>query len=168
MHEAATPEKTQAEIPFGILEYTAVFRKPILEAWTVPAYIITAALGALEPFGFKIDGVELKIHTEKIADYEVLFRRDPAGVTLRVGMGKLVIVAENLDWTEAEKFVQSAHAGIDAVIRQSKAEIESQHVGLGLHIQLKDKPRHEITASLLSPTALKLLDGEMKFPGVIL
>jgi hypothetical protein len=169
MHEAAAvSEKTHAEIPYGILEYTAVFKKPILEAWTIPANIIIGVLEALDPFGFKMDGVELKTHTEKIAEYEVLFRRNPAGVTLRVGMSRLVLVAENLDWTEAGQLVEAARAGIAAVIQRTKAEIETQHVSLGLHIQLKDKPRQEVTAPLLAPAAFQLLDGELKFPGVIL
>jgi len=42
-------EKTQAEIPFSVLEYSAVFKKAILEAWTVPAFLISAVLNALEP-----------------------------------------------------------------------------------------------------------------------
>jgi len=37
-----------------------------------------------------------------------------------------------------------------------------------MHIQLKAKPRKEITAPLLSPAAFKILDGEVKFQGIIL
>lgn len=99
MHEAATPE-TQAEIPFRILEYTAVFKRPIMEAWTVPAFLVSAALNVLEPFGFKLDGVELKT-PPNLSEYALVFRRTPPGVTLTLGIGKLVIVAEDLDWTEA-------------------------------------------------------------------
>jgi hypothetical protein len=168
MHEAAVPGKTQVEIPYAILEYTAVFKKPILQAWTVPAGIINCVLEALDPFGFKMDGVELKTQTEKISDYEVQFRRSVAGVLFRVGVGKMIIGAENLDWTEAEQFLQMAHAGIDAVVAYSKAEIEAQHLSLIMHIQLKDKPRQEITSALLGPDAYKLLDGDLKFPGIIL
>ena len=167
MHESATPEKTQAEIPFALLEYTAVFRKPILEAWAVPALLVSAALNALEPHGFKLDGVETKI-AEKLTECVVVFRRNPPGVTLKVGIEKLTILAENLDWAESDQLVATARASINAVIEHSKAEIQSQHVALGIHIQIKTKPRLEVTAPLLSPLALKLLDGEMKFPGIIL
>jgi hypothetical protein len=37
-----------------------------------------------------------------------------------------------------------------------------------LHIQLKEKPRKEVTAPLLSPLASELLDGKADFPGIIL
>ena len=62
------PNKTQAEVPYSMLEYTAVFTKPIIEAAAVPATLITAVLKALEPSGLKLEGVEAKTATEKLAD----------------------------------------------------------------------------------------------------
>ncbi len=169
MHDVtAIPGKTQAEIPYGILEYTALFKKPILEAWMAPGFMIAAALDALGPYGFKLDGVEAKTHAEKLNEYALVFRRFPPGVTITVGIGKLNIVADNLDWNEADQFITAAKVGIDAIVEKSKGEISAQHVALGMHIQLKTKPRHEVTAPLLSPIALKLLDGELRFPGIIL
>ena len=77
MHEAATPEKTQAEIPYSLVEYTAVFKKPILEAWPAIALMVSAVLEALEPYGFNLDGVEAKTHSEKLNEYAIVFRRTP-------------------------------------------------------------------------------------------
>jgi hypothetical protein len=168
MDEAAAKNKTQAEIPFSIVEYTAVFKKPILEAWTVPALIIAAALNALEPYGFTLDGVEVKTHTEKLNEYAIVFRRRPANITLTLGLGKLTITAENLDWTEADQFIAAAKAGAGALVEKTKADVGFQNLALFIHIQIKTKPRQEITAPLLSPLALKLMDGELKFPGIIL
>lgn len=167
MHEVATPEKTLAEIPFSIVEYTAVFKKPILEAWTVPAYLVSAALNALEPFGFRLEGVEVKTPSN-LSEYAIVFRRNPPGVTLTLGIGKLGIVAENLDWTEVDQFIAASRAGITAIVEKSRAEFQAQHIALGMHIQLRTKPRHEVTAPLLAPAAYRLLDGDIKFPGVIL
>lgn len=167
--EAQVPTgKTQCEIPYSLVEYTAVFKKPILGAWTIPANFVAAILDALAPFGFTMDGVEVKIHTEKLSDYAFVFRRTPPGVTFTLGVGKLVITAENLDWTNAEQFILGARAGIDVVLRETKAEFKSQQLTVALHIQLKDRPRQEVTAPLLSPAALKLMDGEIKLPGIIL
>ncbi len=164
----AVGKKTEAEIPFAILEYTAVFKKPILEGWTVPAHLVSAVLVALEPFGFKLDGVEVKTHTEKLSEYGIVFRRNPTGVTFTLGIGKLVILAENIDWTEAEQFIAGAHAGVNAILKVASAEIDSQQVVLAIHVQLKTKPRQDVTAPLLSSLALKLMDGDIKFPGIIL
>ena len=48
-----------------------------------------------------------------------------------------------------------------AVVREaSKYEIESQQIVLGMHVQIKVKSQTEITAPLLNPVALRLLDGE--------
>ena len=91
MPETTAPEKTQAEIPYSVLEYTAVFGKPIVDAWGTPAVIIAAVLNALEPWGFKLDGVEAKTDTEKLSEYAIVFRRsNPAspGLSLTLEIGR--------------------------------------------------------------------------------
>jgi hypothetical protein len=168
MDQTVTPEKTQAEIPYSLLEYTATFGKPILEGWTAPAVLVSAMLEALGPFGFTLDGVEIKTHTEKLNEYALVFRRSVPGLTFTLGSGKLVIAAENLDWSEAEQFIAGVGAGLGAIRDKAKAQVQSQQIVLAIHIQLKTKPRHEVAAPLLSPVALQLLDGEIKFPGIIL
>lgn len=162
------PDKTQTEIPYSVLEYTANFKKPILEAWTVPVKLITAVLSALDPFGFKLDGVESNTRTEKLSEYSLLFRRNPPGVTFSVRLGKLVVVADNLDWTEAGQFITAMDTGVKALLAAAGAEIQSHYVALSMHIQPKVKRLNEITAPLSNSVALKLLDGEVKFQGIIL
>ncbi len=165
------PDKTQAEIPYSMLEYAAIFKKPIIEAAAVPAVLIAPILEALEPWGFKLDGVEAKTGTEKLADYSILFRRSTPltpSRTIALGLGKVAFTAEKLDWTEAEQFIAEVSAALNAIRQTGRVEIQSQSLGLGMHIQLKAKPRKDVTAPLLSPEALRLLDGEVKFPGIIL
>lgn len=163
--------KTQAEIPYALLEYTAVFKKPIIEAWAIPAVIIATVLNALEPWGFRLDGVEVKTHTEKLSEYAVIFRRSvPAtpGLSLTLGLSKVVVTAENLEWAAKEQFIAGVTTALNAILQKGQAEIHSQHLALGMHIQLKTKPRKDVTAPLLNPVAFKILDGEVTFPGIFL
>lgn len=165
------PEKTQAEIPYSVLEYTAVFKKPIFGAWQVPGNLISAILDALEPSGYKLDTAEVKLQTEKLSEYAIIFRRTTPATpshSLTLGFGKVVMTAENVDWTEAEQFIAGQKAALNAIRQAGRAEIQSQHLGLGMHIQLATRPRKDVTAPLLNPLAFKLLDGEVKFPGIIL
>src|SRR5216683_7556482 len=115
MADANTTAKAQAEIPYGIIEYTATFKNPILEAWDNPAGLIRAVLSSLESFGFKLEGVEYKLQAEKINDRAIVFRRTPPGVVFSVGLGRLFVSAENLDWSEAEQLISSVNAGMAAV-----------------------------------------------------
>jgi hypothetical protein len=161
-------EKAQADIPYAFIEYTATFKRPIIQAWVPPAPTLTAILNSLDPFGFKFDGVELKMNAEKPSDYTMVFRRTPAGIVFTVGVTKLLITAENLDWGDAEAFIAGASAGIQALREVSKAEFDSQQLAWAAHIQIKDKPRKEITAPLLTSSAYHLLDGEENFQGIIL
>ena len=163
--------RIEVEIPYGVLEYTAIFKKPVLEGQFIPAKIIGVVLEALNPWGFKLDGVELKTRSEKLSDQAIVFRRtNPAtpGLSLTLGFGKVLVSAENVDWSEAQQLIEAIAAAMATIIDETKAEIESQHVGLGMHIQLKTRQRNEVTAPLLSPLAYRLLDGDVKFPGIIL
>ncbi len=168
MADANPTAKAQAEIPYGIIEYTATFKNPILEAWSNPAGLIRAVLSALDSFGFKLEGVEYKIQAEKINERAIVFRRTPPGAVLTVGPGKLLISAENLDWSEAERFISGMNAAMSAIHEVSKYEIASQQLALGMHVQFKAKTQTDVSAPLLNPMALKLMDGEVKSYGIIL
>jgi hypothetical protein len=172
MPETARITRIEAEIPYGLFEYTALFEKPILEALggsVVP--VIAAVLDALGPWGFKVDGVEVKRSPEKLIEHGVVFRRTspptPA-MSLALSFNRIFISAENLDWSEADNFMAAMRAGVDAIQRTANPKIQSQHVALGMHIQLKMKPRNEVTAPLLGESARRLLDGDVRFSGIIL
>jgi hypothetical protein len=85
-----------------------------------------------------------------------------------VGVGRVNISAQDLDWTEAEQFITSQSAALDAIREVGGAELQSQQLILGMHVQLKESSRKDVTAPLLSPAASQLLDGEPDFSGVIL
>jgi len=165
------PDKTQAEITYSLLEYTSAFKRPILEPSSPPAKLIAAILDALRPGGYTFDGVEVNLQVRKLDEYAIVFRRTtPAfpGRSLTLGLGKVLIRAENLDWTEAENFISGQRAALNAIREVGGAEIQSQQLVVAMHIQLKDRPRKDVTAPLVSPVALNLLGGEADFSGVIL
>jgi hypothetical protein len=161
------PNKVQAEISYSQLEYTAIFSKPI---WGKPANpdVIGPIYDALVPFGFTLEGVETTPNSQKLSELAVAFRRTPPGLTFTIGLGKLHVAAENVAWNEAEQLTKCLKAGSEAVVNNTKALFQSQHVSLAMHIQLKTHNRTEIALPLLSPLALGLMDGEIKFPGVLL
>ncbi|MGD1156973.1 MAG: hypothetical protein ABSA41_14230 [Terriglobia bacterium] len=165
------PDKTQAEIPYSHLGYTAVFKKPIIEAWSPPTKLIAAILGSLQPSGYNLDGIETNVQTRKLDEYSIVFRRTtpvaPAR-SLTLGLGKAFVAAENLDWTEAEQFISGQSAAFNAIREVGGAEVQSQQLVVGMHIQLKDRPRKDVTAPLLSSVASQLIDGEADFSGVVL
>jgi hypothetical protein len=165
------PDKTQAEITYSLLEYTSVFKRPILEAWSASTKLIAAVLEALQPSGYKLDGVEANIQTRKFDEFSVVFRRTTPAFpprSLTLGLGSAIVTAENLDWTEAEQFISGQSAALNAIREVGGAEIQSQRLVVGMHIQLKERPRKDVTAPLLSPVACGLLDGKADFSGVIL
>jgi hypothetical protein len=108
------------------------------------------------------------LEAEKINEHAIIFRRTPPGAAFTVGLGRLFISAENLDWSESERFISGMNAAMSAVREASKYEIASQQLTLGMHVQFKVKAQTDVTAPLLTPLALKLLDGEVKSYGIIL
>lgn len=165
------PEKTQAEIPYSLVEYRSEFKRPILEAWMPATKLVTVVLEVLKPSGYKLDGVEVNFQARKLDEYSIVFRRTTPMVPARnltLGIGRASIVAENLDWTEAEDFISGHGAALDKIREVTGAEIESQKLSVGLHIQLKDRPRKDVTAHLAEPATAELLDGTPDFSGVIM
>jgi hypothetical protein len=164
------PEKTQVEIPYGVVEYTALFNEPIFEGWDNPTLQVNV-LRALSPYGFTLDGVEYKDESEKASEHAIVFRRtNPAtpGMNLTLGLGKAVITAENLDWSEAERFIVAMKSALTAILETAPTTLRTQQIALGLHIQLKAKRREAVTMSLLSSEGLRMLEGNISFPGIIL
>ena len=170
MLETTQRPKAEIEIPYSHLEYTATFQKPILEAWvkTTPALIIDAVLVALKPWGFDIDGVEIKTATEKLNEYAIVFRRKAPGLVFTLYLTRVSISAENLDWKEAEPFVAGMTAALGAVQETCRPEIESQRLALAMHLQIKATPRKDITAPLFNQSAFTAVDGAINFAGLIL
>jgi hypothetical protein len=164
-------EKTQAEITYSLLEYTSAFKRPIFGAPSPPGELIASILDELGPSGYSFNGVEFSLQAPKLDELAIVFRRMTPAVPARsfaLGFGKVHIRAENLDWTEADRFISSHRAALDAVRKKGGAEIQSQQLVVGMHIQLKDRPRKDVTVPLLSPIAAELLEGEADFSGVIL
>jgi len=165
------PEKTQSEITYLLLEYTAAFKRPVFAAPSPPGQLIASILDALGPSGYTFDGVEFSLQAPKLDELAIVFRRTMPAVPARsfaLGFGKVNIRAENVDWTEADRFISSHRAALDAVREKGGAEIQSQQLVIGMNIQLKDRPRRDVTAPLLSPVAATLLDGKADFSGVVL
>lgn len=174
MSETSAPAKIQVEIPYGLLEYTAKFDEPIVEAWEGRGKIVAAVLTALKPWGFALDGVELKMHGEKLGEHGIIFRRtnppsppNPAR-SIAVTLGTIFISAANVDWTEADDLIAAMSAGMAAIRDSARPRIGSQHVALGMHIQLKSSSVKDVTTPLLSRPATGLLDGEIKTAGISL
>jgi hypothetical protein len=170
MPDAAAAAKNEAEISRSFLEYTLAFETPILESWEHRTTLSGYILAALKPWGFNLDGVEVKT-PEKVGDHAIIFRRtSPPNPprALALFLGKIFISAENLDWSEAEAFMSAMTAGIEAVRAFTGCAVGSQNLGLGMHVQLKNKPLSEVTAPLISATARELLDGDIRFSGVVI
>ncbi|MBI2816213.1 MAG: hypothetical protein HYX72_04675 [Acidobacteria bacterium] len=168
---ADKPTVGQAEVSYALLEYTATFEKPIIEAAAVPAVLVSAVLDALERWGYTYEGVELKTQTEKLTDYSIVFRRSKPATppqNLVLSLDRLVLTAENPEWTEAADIAAEIAAALDAIRNAGRTDIQSQQVTIGMHIQVGAGARKDVTTPLLSPLAFELLDGDVKFPGIIL
>jgi hypothetical protein len=169
MSPAAELPKTKAEIPRSFVEFTINFEQ-LTYVWEKREPIVVQTLAALKPFGFALDGIEIKT-PEKLSDHALIFRRTtPAFPPMSVGLyfGKIFIAAENLDWSQAESFLAMANAGIAALKAVTNFEAQSQVMALGIHVQVKDKSIKDVTASLVTSAVTTLLDGDVTFSGIIL
>jgi hypothetical protein len=163
---SAQPSKHKIQIPFGKIDYTGVFKEPIIKSFAPPSALIENLFRTLKPFGFSIDGVETRSR-EKVKECAVEMRRTPPLVSFKVTPAEIAVSAENLDWSDKDKFLEVMNAALRSVLGHEHAELQSQMMVLAMHVQLEGKPRNEVTAPLLSETAYKLLHGEPEFQGVV-
>ena len=170
MAQETVSDKAKAEIPYSVQEYTAVFAKPILESWVTPARMIADLLSALEPWRFRLDGVEVKTHSEKLSEYAIVLRRNELSpvLTLTLGLQKLVFAADNPDWSDVDQLVACLNAGLGLVLKSTGATIQTQQLLSVLHVQLKTRLRKDVVAPFVAPPMLKVLGSEITFPGIIL
>lgn len=164
---SAQPAKHKIQIPFGQIEYTGVFKEPIVKSFSSPSAMIENLFRVLKPHGFLIDGIEARSR-EKVSECAVELRRTLPLTSFKVTPAKVIITADNLDWSDKDKFIECMNAGLQTVLEREHAELESQQMVLAMHVQLQDKPRKDITAPLLSATAYELLSGESEFQGIVL
>jgi hypothetical protein len=167
MQSGSVQTKHKIQIPFGQIEYTGAFKVPIVKSLSPPSEMVEALLRALKPYGFSIDGVEIR-NREKVSEFVLEFRSTPPLISFKVSPGKVSITADNLDWSGKDKFLESMNAGLRVVLGLEHTELESQQMILAMHVQLQDTPRKDITAPLLSATAYELLTGESEFQGMVL
>jgi hypothetical protein len=159
--------KNKIQIPFAQIEYTGTFKEPLIKPFAPPTGMIENLLRALKPHGFSIDGVEARSR-EKAIDCAVELRRPLPVTSFKVNPAKVVVTADNPDWSNREKLIETVKTGLFAVLGLEHTELESQLFVLAMHVQLQDKPRKEITAPLLSTTAYELLSGDSEFQGIVL
>ena len=167
MHSSSAQTKHKIQIPHAQIEYTGVFKEPLIRAFAPPAALVEDLFRALKPYGFPLEGVELR-NNQKVSDIVVELRRTPPLTSLKISPGKVNITADNLDWSDKDRFIKGMNVALQTVLGREHSEFEMQHMVLAMHVQLQEKPRKDITASLLSTTAYSLLPGESDFQGIVL
>jgi hypothetical protein len=167
MQSGSAQLKHKVQIPNGQIEYTGMFKEPIIKSFAPPAGMIENLLRALKPHGFLIGGVETRSR-EKLSECVVELRRTPPLISFKVTPEKLIVTADDLDWSTRDKFLEGMNTFVQTVLEREHAELDEQQMVLAMHVQLQDKPRKDITAPLLSATAYELLSGESEFQGIVL
>src|SRR5438105_5038198 len=115
MESGSAQPKHKIQIPFGQIEYTGVFKEPIVKSFAPPSSLVENLIRALKPYGFPVEGVEVRSR-DKLSDCAVELRRTPPLISFKVTPEKLTITADNLDWSGKDKFLETAKAGVQTVL----------------------------------------------------
>jgi hypothetical protein len=57
MESSTAQTKHKIQIPFGQIEYTGVFKEPIVKSFAPPSSLVENLIRALKPYGFPVEGV---------------------------------------------------------------------------------------------------------------
>jgi len=167
MQSGSAQSKYKIQFPLAQIEYTGVFKEPLIKSFSPPSGVIEDLLRALKPYGFSVDGLEVRSR-EKVSDTVIELRRTPPLTSLKVSPGKVSVTADNLDWSDKDKFIEGMKVALKTVLDREHSEFEAQQIVLAMHVQIQERPRKDITAPLLSGAAYNLLAGESEFQGIVL
>lgn len=156
----------EGEVGLASIEYTAEFRKPSAE----PILLRNAypVLDMLQPFGFGVDGVEVRMASAKWAEHAIVFQRNPVGVQVALFVNKLVCSLSNPDWSQADLFTRILSAALNAVTGPLRAEVDRQRLILHMHVQIKNGDRADVVSPLFDTKIGHLLGEPTKFQGAVL
>jgi hypothetical protein len=141
-------EKTEMAILAGNVEYTVVFTRPIIEALIPAGPTFASLLDILEPWGFDFEGVETT-NTTKLSEVAFTFRSSH-GVVITLGLGKVVISAQNLDRKNLEQFKAGASAFLKFIFQVGRTQTKVQKLSWGNHLQLKARTPKEVMTPLFN------------------
>src|ERR1700746_503932 len=128
---------------------------------------------ALQPWGFVFEETQFQAGSAKLGDSVITFQREgtspPPQMRVAVRWRSLTVSIDQLDWSEAESFIQLCKAAVAKVLEIAGVGVQSQQITLAMHVQSKTTLRNELTSLFLTPQARELMgDGSIVGQGLIL
>lgn len=142
-------QKIPAEVALSFLEYRATFREPLFEIWGQHGSLVHAVYRAFREWNVGLENVTAKESPANASEIQVNFNLLNWKAVFGVGIGSASLIITNPDWSEAEIIKKIARAGLEAVVRSSKAEIEKQLATLLMHLRPRGKSIHDITSKFV-------------------
>lgn len=155
-------ERTPAEVPLSFFEYRAFYREPLFEIWGQHGGLVHAVYQAFREWNVSLENVTGKENPANASEMQVNFNLLNWKVVFSVGIGSAALFVTNPDWSEAELIAKIARAGLEAVVRSSKVEIEKQLVTLSMHLRPKGKSVREITSKYVHTDVGKLIPDRIR------
>ena len=147
------------KIPIAIFEVEMEYTGPDLKMWLDRANVVQAVYKALQPWGLKVDDVEI-LTTGKPSEQGIRFKIPQRTASFFFGPANCRFTRDNTSWETAEETIQILDAAVSALLSQTEAQVASRKTVVALHIQLTSTPFRQVLAPLISPALRSLQPGE--------
>jgi len=148
------PDKQIADIPEAFFEYKASLAEALFHLWTLPNQLVPAVLSMLKEHGVTLADVTWSKEPATFKDMEFTFNIQKLRAIIKTGMDSLTFIAVNPDWSEAPALLSLFDRVRHLILEIGKTNIQSQEIGLAMHVKPGAEPFSKIMPKLVNTKML--------------
>jgi hypothetical protein len=146
-------QRPVADIPVGFFEYHAKFKEPIFAAW-IGGALMSGMYKILAPWGIDLSRVTINTTPKNMQESQLSFSTANPQVLVNLGIGGVMFVAQNADWSQAAVLTSLFQTVLDHLKSSVPIEIDSQQTILGFHVKPGPTPFRDVMKQFVNSTAL--------------
>jgi hypothetical protein len=158
-------QTADAQAVLTFLEYQALFREPIFEAWGQPNALMRAVFRAFRPWNINLTSISAKQSPANAGEVGIVFNLLNGKFVFSVGVGAANLLVTNPSWADSELITQVLRAGVEAVRESAKAEVDRHVLSLSMHLRPRQKQIREITSQFVKISKPRVADAKIKALG---
>jgi len=150
-------DKIKAQVQLPLFGYRLFYRDPMFDLDELDEVAAKAAFLAFRQWNISLENVTFKENAANLAEEATNLSLLGGRITFSLNPGGCGILVVNPDWSEADLVIQIARAGIEAVLKATKAVADKQVASITMHLTPQTGTIGDITSKFVRLDMNKLI-----------
>ena len=159
------PKSTKAILHASFLEYRAVYREPVFEAWDRLGKVTHELYQAFREWGVSLEHIFGNRAPNNASEIEVTFEIFNRKATFKVGLGAAALFVRDHSWAENKQIAEVARVGVRALQVAAGVEIDKHVLAFAVHVSSPGVSLLDLTTRFISLDALPSSDESVRAYG---